>query len=581
MKNTRLLLSALLAGSLSATLLTPVWAQPAQAPAAQVKQKAQQQKADVSAYHQGVLQDTQYGYVQGVQVDKALVWKGVPYGTAQRWKAPEDPVSWKGILKTDKPGPRGIQGTAGNTQGVEDCLNLDIYRPNTKENGLPVLFFIHGGNNQTGLAQLPYMQHFAESANVVVISINHRLGALGFNPLPALKHGTPQENSGNFAVLDMIQGLDWTKENIANFGGDPNNITISGFSSGGRDVMALLISPAAKGKFQKALSFSGGMTTSKPAWAQKIFAQHFAPLAVADGMKKNTKEAAKWLLQDKPEVAAYLNGLSADRVAGAFGGAAIRMEAFPHLYTDGVVLPKDGFATKSYNQVPLVMVTGTDEFSLFMKGDPYFASAIKDKTIFTDPVKHQEYAFANKYGGKLYGLFNAEESAEIMKSAYGDAPIYTMSIAYGNNPELVGKESAFLLGSVHGIWIPFVTELATNSVASYPKNAFSNPGALALRKDIQQYLGNFMRTGNPNGKNLPQWQQWTDTTNGPSSLIVNATKDKAVIDQSHTHTTIKEVLDEMAADQTLTNAQKKTLIQQVMNGRWFSSQMDARFKNMK
>lgn len=273
-------------------------------------------------------------------------------------------MSWKGILKTDKPGPRGIQGTAGNTQGVEDCLNLDIYRPNTKENGLPVLFFIHGGNNQTGLAQLPYMQHFAESANVVVISINHRLGALGFNPLPALKHGTPQENSGNFAVLDMIQGLDWTKENIANFGGDPNNITISGFSSGGRDVMALLISPAAKGKFQKALSFSGGMTTSKPAWAQKIFAQHFAPLAVADGMKKNTKEAAKWLLQDKPEVAAYLNGLSADRVAGAFGGAAIRMEAFPHLYTDGVVLPKDGFATKSYNQVPLVMVTGTDEFCL-------------------------------------------------------------------------------------------------------------------------------------------------------------------------------------------------------------------------
>lgn len=78
MKNTRLLLSALLAGSLSATLLTPVWAQPTQAPAAQVKQKAQQQKADVSAYHQGVLQDTQYGYVQGVQVDKALVWKGVP-----------------------------------------------------------------------------------------------------------------------------------------------------------------------------------------------------------------------------------------------------------------------------------------------------------------------------------------------------------------------------------------------------------------------------------------------------------------------------------------------------------------------
>ena len=281
-------------------------------------------------------------------------------------------------------------------------------------------------------------------------------------------------------------------------------------------------------------------------------------------------------------MAAYLNGLSADWVASAFGGAAIRMEAFPHLYTDGVVLPKDGFATKkATTRCPLVMVTRYGRILPVYERETRILPQPLRTRLSLRIGKTPGICFCQQVRRQTYGLFNAEESAEIMKSAYGDAPIYTMSIAYGNNPELVGKESAFLLGSVHGIWIPFVTELATNSVASYPKDAFSNPGALALQKDIQQYFGNFMRTGNPNGKNLPQWQQWTDTTNGPSSLIVNATKDKAVIDQSHTHTTIKEVLDEMAADQTLTNAQKKTLIQQVMNGRWFSSQMDARFKNMK
>ena len=146
----------------------------------------------------------------------------------------------------------------GKTKGCEDCLNLDIFRPNIKEKNLPVLFFIHGGNNQSGAADQVNWQKFAEREHVIAISINHHLGALGFKPLPALKHGTVEENSGNFAVLDFVRGLDWTKENIASFGGNANNITIAGFSSGGRDVMALLISPIAKGKFQKAISFSGG-----------------------------------------------------------------------------------------------------------------------------------------------------------------------------------------------------------------------------------------------------------------------------------------------------------------------------------
>lgn len=152
------------------------------------------------------------------------------------------------------------------------------------------------------------------------------------------------------------------------------------------------------------------------------------------------------------------------------------MAAFPHLLTDGTVLPKDGFKTKKWNEVPLIMTTGTDEFSLYTRINPYFAPSVKDKTVFTDEKKYAEFTFSKKYGSEMYRLFNAEASAEQMLDRY-KAPIYTMTIAYGNNPELVGPETAFLSGSVHGIWIPFVTGYATSTTASYPKGSFDNPGA--------------------------------------------------------------------------------------------------------
>lgn len=129
------------------------------------------------------------------------------------------------------------------------------------------------------------------------------------------------------------------------------------------------------------------------------------------------------------------------------------------------------------------MTTGTDKFSLYTRINPYFAPSVKDKTVFTDEKKYAEFTFSKKYGSEMYRLFNAEASAEQMLDRY-KAPIYTMTIAYGNNPELVGPETAFLSGSVHGIWIPFVTGYATSTTASYPKGSFDNPGALDLTRKV-------------------------------------------------------------------------------------------------
>lgn len=173
-------------------------------------------EASVKASHQAkaptytgkVLQSTRNGMVQGYVKNHSLIWKGIPYGRAERWKAPTDVKAWNGIFDATKTGPIAIQGAIGKTKGSEDCLNLDIFRPNTKEKNLPVLFFIHGGNNQSGAADQVNWQKFVEREHVVAISINHSLGALGFNPLPALKHGTAEENPVTLLYWILLKA--WT-----------------------------------------------------------------------------------------------------------------------------------------------------------------------------------------------------------------------------------------------------------------------------------------------------------------------------------------------------------------------------------
>jgi len=533
-------------------------------------------------YTQGTLQSTKYGKVQGYQDNegKTLIWKGIPYAKAPvgelRWKAPVDSEKWTSTLDATKDGNMGIQLSDGKIVGSEDCLNLDIYRPNTNATNLPVLLFIHGGNNQTGTSTEISAKKLAVNANCIVVSINYRLGALGFNSLPALKTGDKNEDSGNYTLLDISKSLDWIKDNIKSFGGDSKNITASGFSAGGRDIMAMLISPIFKGQFQKAISFSGGMTTADPEDSTKVIAKAIAPLVVEDKVKATEDEAYKWLQTDSKEVKDYLYGLSADRLAKLMGNASIRMSVFPHLYTDGTVLPKEGFDTKKYNDVPLIMLTGSKEFSLFARYDKRFA-AIDDNTLMTNPELNKELRFSIDYGSKLYELFNAEESAERMINNY-KSPIYTCDIEWGSNKEVIGDKMAQLAGSYHGVFLPFLTDEVTGFGALY-KDSFNNAGAKDLGTKFTKYISNFLWNSNPNSENLVEWKPWTGADRGPTQLIFNADKDKANIVMSEDRTKYEDVLKEIEADTTVSKEVKDKLIKEVLNGRWFSGQIDEHFKN--
>ena len=531
-------------------------------------------KNEVS-YSKGVEQNTSYGAVKGYEENngQTLIWKGVPYAKGPvgdlRWKAPEDPTSWEGVLDSTEAGNLGVQLSNGEIIGSEDCLNLDIYRPNTDEENLPVLLFIHGGNNQTGTSSEIDPSDLAIKANCIVVSVNYRLGVLGFNNLPALKTGDANEDSGNYTLLDIAKSLDWIKENIEGFGGSSENITASGFSAGGRDIMAMLISPIFEGKFQKAIAFSGGMTVADSEESTKVIAKAIAPLVVEDKVKENEDEAYTWLLSEDEDVKEYLYSVSSDRLARLMGNAAIRMSVFPHLFEDGVVIPEEGFDTTNYNDVPLMMVTGSTEFSMFAKGDPYFETLSKEN----NEELEKELDFAVNYGSRLYGLFNAEESASKMSKNYKSS-IYTCDFDFGTSESIEGGITEY--GSYHGVFIPFLTGRTTGAAATFPES-FEGNGVLDLADNFTSYVSNFLRTGNPNGEGLVTWDSWSE--NGASQLILDVNEDKAVITMSDSHETYDNIIGDMENDTTISEESKENIIKNVLNGRWFSKGLDEHFGN--
>ena len=516
-------------------------------------QTESQPEAEPDAGNSATLVETKCGMIRGF-LDEGIalyIWRNIPYGEAPvgelRWKAPVARQPWEGVLDATVESTTAVQTSSWTgLTGAEDCLNLEIYRPATDEKDLPVVVYLHGGNNQTGNAARGDDPVFTKAAHCVYVSLNYRLGLLGFNALPALKTGTALENSGNYTLLDIALALDWVKENIGAFGGDGSNITIAGSSAGGRDVMALLISPIFEGKFQKAISYSGGMTVADPEASARVDASFLAPLAVEDRKADSLKAAYEWLLTGGDDVREYLYSLPAERIISSTPSASIRMAHFPHLFTDGTVLPADGFDTKQYNSVPLIMFTGTNEFSMFAQSD-YFGNLDRK-----DPGYEPQVDFANKYGGMLYELFNAEESAGRMSVSYG-APIYLLT----------------LNGAGH---TSQNTVLAQSDRASDAQNELAAiyPG----------YLYNFLRTGDPNGEDLPVWIAWTAEADQPNTLFLDAkTGDHASVEMVNRRLSYQDILAQMDADETVPAEEKQAIISQSMNGRWFSAQLDAYYQN--
>ncbi len=513
----------------------------------------------------GTLRPTASGPVQGGQTSQegCLVWYGVPYGAAPagalRWQPPQDPAPWADALDCTKPAPMALQNTNGMAAGTEDCLKLNIYARDGAA-GLPVVVYFHGGGNRTGSPQELPGTRLASRADCVFVSAGYRLGLLGFNALPALQNGP--DSTGNYALLDAAKALDWVQENISSFGGDPRNVTVMGFSAGGRDVLAMLSSPYFAGRFQRAISLSGGLTTADPGASARQTAAAFAPLAVEDGLFADQNSAAQWLLTSGEDVTRWLYDLDPARVCLLMADGGIRMSSFPHLFADGVVLPENGFEAPLANPVPLLLVTGVTEFSLFNPLEVQYQSNGLDAG-----EAASARAFATRYGSELYRIFNGAASAAAL-SAGSAAPVWVCEIAYGGRNS-ASPIRAMGLGSFHGISLSMLSgENALSGVAN-----LSSDGFAALSDLFVEKVGSFLHSGSLD------WQPWTAAS--PKALVLDAgtaaDSASALLQEAPADDT--PVLDQLEADNSVPSAAKDLVIRQVLNGRIFSAHLDQRFHN--
>jgi para-nitrobenzyl esterase len=238
---------------------------------------------------------------------------------------------------------------------------------------LPVYLYIHGGGNSIGSSATSsyYGNAVAEKSNMLYISVNYRLGAMGWFLHPAITDGgSPEDRSGNFGTLDLVKALEWVRDNIKSFGGDPNNVTIAGESGGAFNVLSLLVSPSAKGLFHRAIVESGlsliGSTEEATAQSERLL----VALLMKDRKARNEEEAVQLISKMKEdEINEYLRSKSAFTITKNIPARDFGMAEWRTIFTDGTVIPEEGYDVFSSgewaNKVPVIIGCTKDEMKLF------------------------------------------------------------------------------------------------------------------------------------------------------------------------------------------------------------------------
>ena len=443
--------------------------------------------------------------------------------------------------------------SANKIRGSEDCLYLNVWRPQDDETGLPVYVFIHGGGNSIGWATqtTDYEgSRLAARSRMVFVSFNYRLGPFGWFTHPALRTAqSALDASGNYGLLDMIKALEWVRDNIKAFGGDPQRVTVTGHSAGAMDVLALLIAPKAKGLFQRAMAMSGVARTSTVAEADLMSRSVIEQLLVADGTAKTHAEAdAATKAMSPSALAAYLREKSDEEILRTYGSPVRGIIANPDVLNDGAVIPVEGFAsfaTGRYpNRVPLILGGNREELKLFLESS---------KSI---PWQGELYQAVVKYGTARWRAFGVDEVAHMLVANSGQPPVYTYRFDWGAPdaegtsvlPGAWGKR----LGAFHGLDVPFFlgNDTILGALQAFLFTPENEKGRKALSAAMMEYLAAFARTGNPNppGSTLPKWQPWSTRPGTMKALVFDAGPDALAIRISTTELTDASVLKAANAD---------------------------------
>lgn len=528
-------------------------------------------------YEENVKQPTSVGIFKGLQAgnNNTLVWSGIPYAQAPvgdlRWKAPQpiasSPTQHYNALQA---GNICTQLAEGKVVGDEDCLYLNIYRPYTSATDLPVLVFLHGGGNVTGSSAALEAQSLATSTNSVVVTVNYRLGLLGWIHNKAIQSGDPAEDSGNFALLDQIAALKWVQQQIGSFGGDANNVTLGGQSAGARDVLALVISPLAKGLFTKAMPLSGGMTTATPAEGQAYSNTQLAKVLVQAGKVATESEALAYLKEtDATTLQQTLRSLDSKQLVQAVGSVMIRMSEFPHLFADGYVLPKNGFdvvQSGKYNRVPMLIGSMKNEFNVFAAYDPQFSDHFTNNKW--DKVEQKQFWQATEYGSQLYSAFNADQVANTFTKDSKALPIYVYRFAWGTDVDGLQAPAKYL-AATHGVDMDFLSgNFAQSNYGLLFKDQFykedNQAGRVQLMHRYRQYIRHFLHDQPIHSGVLPVWQSWQQSGQLLQFDANNKQANIKMIEPAPTSATMKKSIKS-----SLSESAQSVVWDNVLKGRFF------------
>ena len=460
---------------------------------------------------------TDSGLISGVPGNDPaiIVFKGIPYAEPPvgklRWAPPRPPQHWQGVRKADHftdgcPQNFPKLGTPMN----EDCLYLNVWTPAKSSNAaLPVIVWIHGGGLIVGAAREPLFdgEELAKKG-IVVVTLDYRLGVLGFFAHPELTKESPHHASGDYGFLDELAALEWIHHNISAFGGDPNKVTIFGQSAGALSVNALVASPLAKGLFRAGISESGGVgagfgRTRMPS----LIESEEAGVKFAESMGADSLAALRAIPPEK----------------------LLQSSRFPEPNVDGWFFPESLeslYRAGKVNKVPMLLGSNSDEGQHFirsvMSASEFAEKARKDYGVDAEKFLRL-YPSDSDAAAKISQQHEFADKAALAErtlAAYvvgGGAKAYLYYFAYldtggyNSEPPTLG----LTLGADHGAELPYVFGLLSHWKTKVPEND------LKLQGTVMSYWTNFVKTLDPNGSGLPGWKPFKE--NDDAVMVLDRT----------------------------------------------------------